>query len=153
MLLLLVTRGLKVASQRLADPHPAAASKFKQDTKLACLQNRQPKSAPRKSQAVVPWRAGVSGVSESFKFLGRLALLAFVRFLGSLDETLSEAGMAARGAPSCSASPHQLRKPSHPKSDQLVCQILTNSSESHICTCCCWNLLAPTSVSWGPCIP
>ena len=35
----------------------------------------------------------------------------------------------------------QLRKPSHPKSDQLVCQILTNSSESHMCTCCCWNLL------------
>ena len=57
MLLLLFTRGLKVgrakpckASQRpsvrLDDPHPAAASKSKRDTKLACLQNKQPKSAP-----------------------------------------------------------------------------------------------------------
>ena len=66
MLLLLFTRGLKVgrakpckASQRpsvrLADPHPAAASKSKRDTKLACLQNKQPKSAPAR-------RAGVSGV-------------------------------------------------------------------------------------------
>ena len=86
MLLLLFTCGLKVgwakpckASRRSSvNPHPAAASKFKQDTKLACLQNKQPKLAPGRQGLKGggfwgPW--GSLGPLGSFGFLGSLESL------------------------------------------------------------------------------
>ena len=78
-------QGFAPSIRQLADPHPAAASKSNErDTKLACLQNKQPKSAPGRQGLKGggfwgPWVPGITGASGASGSLGSLSSLRFFR--------------------------------------------------------------------------